>query len=135
MNITDEMIEAGARKLYETRVANTSSPNAFRRWEDFSAQDLYRGETRAVLETAMGEVEPEPLKDWGPYENAVYALIRMPETSPLLSFARDDDVAPEAIYFDALSKKLKGKAEVIEVEISNNPTGMIRDAVANATKD
>lgn len=61
MTITDDMIEAGARALYEARVANTSTPSAFPFWHDTALQDLYRNEVRAVFAaTLKGSLDVRP---------------------------------------------------------------------------
>ena len=64
-------------------------------------------------------------------ENTIYALVKTSEYARVFDRAIDDDVAAEAIYMGELRKRLGPYGiEVVEVEMPDNPTGSLAEALA-----
>lgn len=68
--------------------------------------------------------------------STVYALIKMDETARVLERAKDSDMAVEAIYLDELNRRLGVYGvTVIDLEMTDNPTGALADIVATLNLD
>lgn len=68
--------------------------------------------------------------------NTVYALIKMSEYARIFRRASDEDAAAEGIYFDELTKRLAPYGiEVLEVEMPDNPTGVLMERIVKLGLD
>lgn len=147
MKATEEQIEAAAKAIYdefpEDPFEKPMTSDGFELpysygWE-YARQNVpthtgvkkaYRM-ARAALE-AVPEVEPLALPGYESGDDAVYILIRTTRESPLWFDCLDTEDAEEAIYLDHMKERFDGEADVLAVEISDNPTDDIRNAVATA---